>query len=584
MTEEQNGTGSYIPVTDVDQVFPVLTGDRSAVGGGSSGPPGDQGPLIAAALRDVLGWRPRAQDTKAFSAALTASFTLTEYEGHVDATYVARGFAVQADLGAVSGGQASLYSRAQVARTQLVGLLDGLVPLRPDADPEDCEAYRLLVRHAVSRVVDELGSPGGPRQAVVDSSFGILLGRSSDESDADDVVGQLGALRDRFGLLDANVNTVDEERVRTSFWTLVDIVVDLRRAWIRQQKTLAGGTGSGFLGTDYVLLSRLLAAAAEQVDEVESVLDSVLVAAAERQTVELAKGLSLDGLLRWTREFLVEDGPLYVRDSGRDGMRTAFAPTVQGLYKELLDTVMTPLGGLATTGTAQRWLPLECGRRFPTGMHSARVRVAFAGLCRLMDELFTKSALIGRYPGVVMIDVEVEEIAMVRDGSADEFLQLPPLAERDFYARITLRGANLRSHYVPALLKEDWEGQAKLPLNLPLQNSTTAGGDRISGIFLLTPGQLEEWNTPGDARQLTDTGSYLFPAQSVPVAVVDSETGEVIQSPAAVYWPWQTQEDVFTSVRTGGLPWHESVKAQPTIRPEVDGELLRRVLDRRNLP
>ena len=86
------------------------------------------------ALRDVLGWRPRAQDTSAFTAALTASFQLSEVEGHIVATYSPRGFAMQADLGAVSGGQASLYSRAVSARTQMLTLLDGLTPLRPDAE------------------------------------------------------------------------------------------------------------------------------------------------------------------------------------------------------------------------------------------------------------------------------------------------------------------------------------------------------------------------------------------------------------------------------------------------------------------
>ena len=82
-----------------------------------------------------------------------------------------RGVAVQADLGGVTGGQASLYLRAKAAHEQITRMLDSLQPLRTDADPEDCEAYRGLVRDSVRRIVMELGREGGPRVALVDSAF-----------------------------------------------------------------------------------------------------------------------------------------------------------------------------------------------------------------------------------------------------------------------------------------------------------------------------------------------------------------------------------------------------------------------------
>ena len=110
------------------------------------------------------------------------------------------------------------------------------------------------------------------------------------EIDPDSVPGQLGALRDRFGLDDDHVNTVDEEKQRTSFWTLVELVTDLQRSWDLRRLDFTLGAGNGFLGTDLVQISRLLAAASEQVDEFEAVLDSVLVSGAERQTVVLDRG------------------------------------------------------------------------------------------------------------------------------------------------------------------------------------------------------------------------------------------------------------------------------------------------------
>jgi hypothetical protein len=50
-----------------------------------------------------------------------------------------------------------------------------------------------------------------------------------------DVAGTVGALRDRHGLTDDNVNTAEEEKVRTSFLTLLDLIVDLQWSWDRQR-------------------------------------------------------------------------------------------------------------------------------------------------------------------------------------------------------------------------------------------------------------------------------------------------------------------------------------------------------------
>ena len=103
-----NGNGR-LHDTQFDQTWPVFTVDGASL---KPSPPGDQTPNVTAVLRDLLGWRPVPGDAKAFSAALEASFTLTQVEGHVESSYVPRGYAMQADLGSVTGGQASLYARA----------------------------------------------------------------------------------------------------------------------------------------------------------------------------------------------------------------------------------------------------------------------------------------------------------------------------------------------------------------------------------------------------------------------------------------------------------------------------------------
>jgi hypothetical protein len=119
------------------------------------------------------------------------------------------------------------------AVAQILRILDGLTPLRADSDPEDLAACRMVVRSSVERLVDALHAAGDAPAQTVDSTFRGLTGQESPSArlSADTVAGQLGVLRDRFGLVDANVNTVEEEGVRTSFWTLVDLIADLQTSW-----------------------------------------------------------------------------------------------------------------------------------------------------------------------------------------------------------------------------------------------------------------------------------------------------------------------------------------------------------------
>ncbi len=168
---------------------------------------------------------------------------LAEVAGPSGRTLASRGHAVQADLGAISGGQASLYRQA-TACAEALGILDGLAPLRVDADPDGSGVLRAKVRRSVEGLVDEFDAAGGPNVQRVDSYFGDLTGQQppTGRPSADAVEGQLGALRDRFGLVDENVNTIEEEAVRASFWTLVDLVTDLQAVWTAEHTGLGRTT------------------------------------------------------------------------------------------------------------------------------------------------------------------------------------------------------------------------------------------------------------------------------------------------------------------------------------------------------
>ena len=137
--------------------YPILTEE---VGGypGASGPaaptvPGTTplGAIVQGALREVLGWRPNANDPKRFVAALDQVFALREVEGHTEWEWQPRSYTIQADMGAITGAEASIYARAKSALDQCLPLLAGLHPLRSYSDEEDDEATRAIVRSRAVR-------------------------------------------------------------------------------------------------------------------------------------------------------------------------------------------------------------------------------------------------------------------------------------------------------------------------------------------------------------------------------------------------------------------------------------------------
>lgn len=527
-----------IPVVDVDQAFPSMVETRT--GSSPTSTTIDQRPAVRTAIRDVLGVRSRREDPKAFVDALTAAFRLVRVEGHTESVHVPRGYAVQADLGAVSGGQASLYRRATIARTEILRILDGLTPLRTDADVDDMEAYRVIVRNSVQSLVDEMGLPGGPRVAMVDSYFVGLLGTGGGRPTPDTVTGQLGALRDRFGLIDDNVNTIEEEGGRTAFWTLVDLVRDLRRAWSQQRSRFGGGDGDGFLGTELIHISRLMEASADQVEELESVLDSVLIGVSERQTIQLddRTNLTLDGLLAWLSAFLRDEGRRLAQDAGRDGIVSALAPTAVALAETFKNYLADPVLPDQPQGDDDccpvRYLPASCSHRWPPGMYAARVQVAVASLCRLLMELARRAMRIGRYSGVVLVDISMAPV----NGMFDH----PDAIEM---VNVEFRGLNLRSTYEPAFVPPRQRRRAARnlvegKLVRPLAGTVTADGESISGLFRyadLAPILDElEGSYPDDPRRGLFAG-YIFPAADFPCALVDRETGRVVHAPQPSTWP-----------------------------------------------
>ncbi|WP_188781814.1 hypothetical protein [Nocardioides phosphati] len=554
-----NGQQNSIPVVDVDSAFPAMverpTGRRSTVA------PGDLGPQVETALRDVLGWRPRPDDPAAFTNALNAAFRLRRVQGHTEADFVPRGYAVQADLGAVTGGQASLYRRATLVRSEALRILDGLVPLRPDADDDDMASYRLLVRNAVERLVDEIGAAGGPRVQMVNMYFAGLTGKENPIPGvtADTVAGQLGALRDRFGLTDGNVNTVEEEGIRTAYWTLVDLLLDLQGSWRRQVKKFSGGTGQGFLGTELILLSRLMEAAADQVEELEDVLDSVLITQSERRTLVLddRTGLTVDGLLTWLHDFLSQEGRRIAQDAGRDGIVSGLAPMAVALVKAYRKFLADPVAarGLKEINRIELpvvYLPATCCD-LPAGMFAARTKIAVASLSRLLTDLAKSAQRIGRWAQPVLVNAT--------------FL---PVAGRDDVTEVRVRGFNLRLTHIPAFVRKAWEDDdcqvasaGTKGLLLPLEGSSTADDESVSALFR-TSKLLAVFNRYDVPARWDGEQAVVMAADALPMALVDGERGVVEVAPEVVTFPLLDAAGVPDEDAGGTWPWLKQTRAFQT--------------------
>ena len=426
---------------------PMTGGGGNGVGAGRvSSAKGVLGQTAAQAITDVLGWKFNASDANGFMGALEQSFKLTEVEGHTQASWVPRTYAVQTDLaGGITGAQASLLYRMKEAVDQSLPLIDGLIPLRPDPDWEYIAAAKAVIKSQLQELIAELSLPGSLRVARVDQIFDVLFeppirrmhhrdgqaeevevfGPSFDVDrkpiviDPDFVGGQVGELRLQLGLsslpgrhVGTNrnepgnfVNTVEDEANQTNYRMIVDYLTSIWISWLNNRRYFELGVHEQvqpFFGTQLVLISRSLSVVSEKVNELQFVLDSVFVGPAQRQAFELqfpeeiallegppvkvrSRAMFLADLLNWVASFATDEGPRIIQSAGRYGVRDSFLPVARTLYAFIV-AARVSLGGKA--------------RFLPPGMRAPRVLFAWddlAGqlrfLVRLAEEIRSPMAL-----------------------------------------------------------------------------------------------------------------------------------------------------------------------------------------------
>lgn len=494
-------------LTDLS-AYPVLTEEISttgvpapASGGPSGGPGGGYGQTVDQVMRDVLGWRPGG-DVAGFQAALTGAFSLREVEGHREWSWQQRGYAVQADMGAITGAQASIYARAKNALDQVQPLLAGLTTLDPAKyPPQDLEAIRTVVSAELQELVTELALPGGPRIQRVDELFRMLLGdsRGTFNLNPDLVQGQLGTLRERFALTVDNIDTVDEELIVTNFRIIVEQILSLQASWFSDRNLMSGVSSRTALGTLLIWLSRGLEAVCESVGDLNFVLDSVYVDAAQRQVIKLHFGdvevtdlpvipidkaspetttfkfrkheapMFLSDLLDWVTRVSQDEGPRIVQDAGVDGV-FAFYPVLDKLRKLVYAT-----REIARTG-----------RNLPDGMRTPRVGRALQVLASQLDEAANLTRLVKRAPAPQVA------FASVLDPATSKPIDLAGLSVLATI-EVALVGSNFRPRAQAVLIAEDREDMAPMPSNSVTVNTPSSASAIFDNPATVSGGAGTTW-------------------------------------------------------------------------------------------
>lgn len=339
-----------------------------AIGGGALG---GLSQAASNAIGDVLGWKTNASDAKGFVGALTQSFALTEVEGRIESKWIQKSYTVQTDLaGGITGAQASLYTRAQVAQEKCLPLLDGLYALDPRADPEYVKALREMAKSQITEIVKQFGVIP-PSILRVNTYFEILLGvnrkqllkqesyleahQKSDpnvwvETNPDKIGGTLGEIRKIYGIYfqkngndNPLSNSIEDEQDITNFRVISDYMTSLLMTWLGNFEYFMLTTQKlpAFLGTQLILIGRQFNVVAETVNEVRFTLDSVFIGPNERQQLLLQftpdstgvalPSMYLEDVLTEIEGTVIDEGPRLIKDGGRIAIQNNVQPVVQTL-------------------------------------------------------------------------------------------------------------------------------------------------------------------------------------------------------------------------------------------------------------
>jgi hypothetical protein len=244
--------------------------------------------------------------------------------------YRPRAFRARTQAGTLTDIQASMYKRFQADQEEINNLLDLITPLIPDADKENCDAIRELVRDDVKELVEEAGWLGGPRKIKMDQAIQKCKERMVE-------------LRDLFGLDESRINTSAEAENWSRIITIDEILTSMKASYISINKYL-DRSGSESFGNQVVWLSRCLATLKETSVRLQFLLRARYVGVEELATKVIPdKRITIAELLDWTAE-VCDKGSIIGTKAGKTGMRSLATDldNLSKVYKLLLLKAKTP--------------------------------------------------------------------------------------------------------------------------------------------------------------------------------------------------------------------------------------------------
>lgn len=321
----KHGANGSAPVVLTSSI-PTPGADTSSGAGAGAGID-----VVNAVIADRLGWRVRTNDPDGFKAALTGAYEAEQRPGYVVYNHVPRSFSTQADLGAVTGAQASLHARAAESVAGVRRAFEGLEPIF-DENRSRAEAHRDIVLGRLDALVDELGRVGGPRTHIVDDVFETLVGPAplTDPEDLEPGPGsQLALMRLEYSLTHEWVSTIQDEVRLTSFLTGVDAINALYSSWLFQRAYFdSDPIEQPYLGTQLVHVARALDVVIESVAETRAVLQANFIGDAEQLSLVIdfdGSPLTVSDVLEWADES-ARDGAQMIKRTGREGVVAMLFP------------------------------------------------------------------------------------------------------------------------------------------------------------------------------------------------------------------------------------------------------------------
>lgn len=453
----------------------------------------------ALAVGDVLGWKANSSDPKGFIGALTQAFSLTDVEGHTEATWNPRTYAVQTDLGGgITGAQASLYTRAKDAVQQSMQLLDGLYPLDPDADPEYVKALREMAKSQMNEILLQFGALGGPSILRVNTYFEILLGQSrptppdtSIKFDPDKIQGTLGTLRDTYGIYFVNnpfSNSIEDEQDITNFRVISDYMTSLLQSWISNEQFFQLGTTTpAFFGTQLVLLSRQFSVIAETINEVRFAMDSVFIGPAERQTLLLQfedrnlPAMFFEDMLQEIQDFVTAEGPRLLQDGGKISVTNNIVPVIKK-FRHLVSQAHRPINL----------------RQLPDGYRTVRVKRSLDDLHDQIKALIALVTPVGQQvPPPVEEPEEAFAIASINPNNANTG-DTPTL---------TIVGSGFRPGIQASLTPSSNNPTQAITLTL---GDTVFISENLAAVQINTSGKEQKYDTVYDVQLTNPDGTTVL--------------------------------------------------------------------------